>query len=145
VIEPLLEAERALAMGSLDRAERLYRGVSEADPRNAIAVLGLARVAIERGDDRTAYDFARRALELDPENPAAAGLEARINEVLVARGEPSPRDAATHPAAAATAEAPQPEPPGSPEPLREPLPGPPAPAPTERWRGVLDRLFRRGR
>ena len=91
MIEPLLEAERALTVGALDRAERLYRGVAEADARNAIAVVGLARVAIERGDDHAAYGFAVQALALDPENPAAIGLESRLTEMIVARGEPSPR------------------------------------------------------
>ena len=117
MIEPLLEAERALTVGALDRAERLYQGVADADPRNAIAVVGLARVAIERGDDHTAYGFARRALDIDPENPAAIGLESRLTEMIVARREPSPREAA----------------------------GVPGRAQQEADRGLLSRLFRRGR
>ena len=88
MMELLLQAERTLAMGRLDDAERLYRRALEADPRNAIAVVGLARLAIEHGDDREAYGYASRALELDPENAAAVRLAIRLHEILQARGEP---------------------------------------------------------
>jgi thioredoxin-like negative regulator of GroEL len=92
VIEPMLEAERALAVGLLDQADRLYRQVVAADPRNAIAIVGLARVALERGDERTAYVEARRALALDPDNPMASHLSMRMAELLRARGEAPPAD-----------------------------------------------------
>jgi tetratricopeptide (TPR) repeat protein len=85
VIEALLQAERLLAHGMVDQAERIYAGAIEQDPRNAIAVVGLARVALERGDDRLAYDRARQALDIDPQNAAALRLEARLAEVLDAR------------------------------------------------------------
>ena len=88
MMELLLQAERTLAMGRLDDAERLYRKALEADPRNAIAVVGLARLSIERGDDLEAYRLAGRALELDPENAAAVRMAMRLHEVLGARGEP---------------------------------------------------------
>jgi thioredoxin-like negative regulator of GroEL len=88
VIELLLEAERALSFGRIDRADELYRQVAAADPRNSIAVVGLARVSLERGDDLGAYLLARRALTIDPENDAARRLATRLEEVLATRGEP---------------------------------------------------------
>jgi hypothetical protein len=88
LIELLLEAERALSFGRVDRAEEIYRQVAESDPRNSIAVVGLARVALERADDLGAYLLARRALTIDGENDAARRLAARLEEVLATRGEP---------------------------------------------------------
>lgn len=88
MIELLLEAERAMAFERIDRAEQLYRQVAAADPRNVIAVVGLARVASERGDDLGAYLMARRAMTMDPENDAARRLAMRLQEVLATRGEP---------------------------------------------------------
>lgn len=88
MIELLLEAERAMAFERIDRAEQLYRQVAAADPRNVIAVVGLARVASERGDDLGAYLMARRAMSMDPENDAARRLAIRLQEVLATRGEP---------------------------------------------------------
>ena len=142
MIEVMLEAERALAVGLLDQAERLYRQVLSADPKNAIAIVGLARVALERGDEATTYVEARRALALDPDNPAAAHLTMRMAEILEGRGEALPSiepDASAPPANAPTPV------PGS-EPRAEPVapaqPGAPAqPDP----RGVVDRLLRRRR
>ena len=88
MIELLLEAERAMSFGRVDRAEEIYRQVAKADPRNSIAVVGLARVALERTDDLGAYLLARRALVIDPENDAARRLATRLEEVLATRGEP---------------------------------------------------------
>lgn len=88
VIELLLEAERALSFGLVDRAEQLYRQVADADPHNSIAIVGLGRVALERADDLGAYLLARRALAIDPENDAARRLATRLEEVLATRGEP---------------------------------------------------------
>lgn len=93
MIEPLLHAERLLLHGQVDEAERIYAQTATADPHNAIAVVGLARVALERGDDRLAYSTACRALAIDSQNVAALRLEARLSEVLATRGEPVTRPA----------------------------------------------------
>jgi hypothetical protein len=90
MIETLIEAERALTHGLVDQAERLYRQVAANDPKSSIAVMGLARVALERGDDRTAYLHGRAALAIDPENPAAQHLVMRLAEVMAGRGETPP-------------------------------------------------------
>jgi tetratricopeptide (TPR) repeat protein len=87
VIELLLQAEGALSVGLLDRAEILYRQVATADPRNAIAIVGLSRVALERGQQEDALEFARRALAIDRENVAAQRMVQRLEEVLAYRGE----------------------------------------------------------
>ncbi len=94
MIEPLLAAERALVSGLLDQAEGLYRGVAERDPGNSIAIVGLARVAIERGDDLGALELGRRALAIDHDNIAAQRLVDRITEVRRFRGETIPDAAA---------------------------------------------------
>ena len=108
LIEALLQAERLLVVGLVDQAERIYRGALEQDPLNAIAVVGLARVALERNDDDLAYQHAQRALEIDPENAAAIRLEARLGEVLRLRGAPAPP--AISPRDQEPADAPQPAP-----------------------------------
>ena len=90
MIELLLEAERALSFGRVDRAEQLYRQVAAADPGNSIAVVGLARVALEHADDAGAYLLARQALTIDPENEAAQRLVTRLDEVIRTRGEALP-------------------------------------------------------
>jgi tetratricopeptide (TPR) repeat protein len=157
MIELLLQAERALSVGLVDQAERLYRQAADADPRNSIAVVGLARVALERADDRTAYAEARRALAIDPENAAAVRLVTRLEEVFAHRGEalppmtPAPdamRAAAAiaTPAAAAVAAPDSPDVPGAPPEQSAPVPPvQPTPAVAGRRPGLLDRLLRRNR
>lgn len=134
MIELLLEAERAMSLGRVDRAEEIYRQVAESDPRNSIAVVGLARVALERTDDLGAYLLARRALVIDPENDAARRLVMRLEEVLATRGEP------------VADPLPAPPPPSRPEPADGPSPdADPSTAAARPRRGhsLIDRLRRR--
>ena len=128
MIELLLEAERALSFGRVDRAEQLYRQVAAADPGNSIAVVGLARVALEHADDAGAYLLAQQALTIDPENEAAQRLVTRLDEVMRTRGEAVPEVPAQptepHPSAAADRQ-------------------PDAPPRVSSRRSVIDRLLRR--
>lgn len=136
MIELLIEAERALSAGALDRAEQLYRQVAEADPHNSIAVVGLARVALERADELGAYLLARRALRMDPENEAARRLAARLEEVLAARGEPVMEPLG--PTAAAQVV------PSTPEPPEPAAAAAPIIRPNPKRRGLLGRFRRSG-
>jgi hypothetical protein len=143
MIERLLEAERLLAVGMVDRAEAIFRGMAESDPRNAFAVVGLARIALERGDDRLAYRHAVHALEIDPENDAARRLEGRLAEVFAARGEAiAPAEASAPAAADAVPDAPL-------RPADRDDGGPGAVAPRPRTspeaprRGLLHRILKR--
>ena len=87
MIELLLQAERALSVGLLDRAETLYRQVAERRPaqldRGRRARPGGAR-SRRRGGRAGA---GARALEIDPENDAAIRLVARLEEVIDYRHE----------------------------------------------------------
>jgi tetratricopeptide (TPR) repeat protein len=144
MIELLLQAEGALSVGLLDRAETLYRQVERADPRNAIAVVGLSRVALERGRQQDALELARRALAIDPENVAAQRMVQRLEEVLAYRGEELPGSGAP---GRRTDPATPPEPAAPPEPATPPEPETPAPSSVVDGRplrrSLLDRL--RGR
>ena len=143
MIELLLAAERALSVGLLDRAQALYRQVAEADPRNSIAVVGLARVALERGGETEALELARQALTIDPDNAAAQRMVQRLEEVISYRGDivPEPLAAAEPEAAAEPAAA-------EPEAAAEPAAAEPEAAADRSaqpsWRRLIDRLLRRG-
>lgn len=137
MIELLLQAETALSLGLLDRAETLYRQVAAADPRNAIAVVGLARVALERRNEPEALVLARRARAIDPENTAAQRMVQRLEEVLTFRGAELPSGPGpTIPPGPGPASAAEPEP-STPS---SPIPTPTAPP---RRRSLVDRLLRR--
>jgi tetratricopeptide (TPR) repeat protein len=125
VIELLLAAENALALGLLDQAERTYRQVLAADPQNGIAAVGLSRVALERGDEPAAIALAREALAIDPENATARRMIDRLEEIARYREGPAAR-------------------PVVPEPASEPAAHPPDhPGPTPERPGLIRRLLRR--
>ena len=97
MIELMLQAEQTLGLGLVDQAERLYEQASAADPHNAIAIVGLARVRLERGDRPGAHELVLRALSVDPETATALRMEARLREVLAGEGRvvnPPPKVAA---------------------------------------------------
>jgi thioredoxin-like negative regulator of GroEL len=81
MIERLLAAEGALSRDELDHAQRLFGQVVEADPRNAIAVVGLARVLARRGDTDAARELLAHALDIDPDEAAARRLLASLDAV----------------------------------------------------------------
>jgi len=89
MIELLLAGEMLLAGGELERAEHVFAKVAEADPRNAMAVVGLARVAQARGDLPAALAFARRALAIDPEDLAARRLAGDLAAELAGGSRPA--------------------------------------------------------
>lgn len=103
--ELLLQAERTLAAGLPVVAERLYRQALADDPTSPIALMGLARVAIEQGDDVAAFRFARRALAADPAHEPAARLASRLDEIHRYRGQDIEAMAAAAEAAETTAAA----------------------------------------
>lgn len=127
MIERLLAGDAALARDDLEVADRLFGQVAEADPRNAIAVVGLARIAVRRGELGRARELVERALAIDPDEAAAGRLLAQLDLERTA-SEPGT--------------APEPEP----DLVREPYPTPePVPAPTRAgWRAWLARVLRRG-
>ena len=136
MIELLLQAESALSVGLLDRAETLYRQVANADPRNAIAIVGLSRVALERGQQAAALELARRALEIDRENVAAQRMVQRLEEVLAFQGMAVTKTADPSEPAAGRAD------PGSPA-ADEPATPRPESAETSERRSIVDRFLRR--
>ena len=79
MIERLLAADAALERDDRELAQRLFAQVAEADPRNAIAIVGLARVATRQGETAAARALAERALSIDPLEAAAQRLIAELD------------------------------------------------------------------
>ena len=123
-------------------------------------MVGLARVALERGDDIEAWRLASEALAIDPENVAAQRLAGRLEEVyafrrqsLAALAAASPRPSADLPNEAvpdpdADRLVSQPEdaaslqrPPGTSPSITRPTPTVPPPS----RRSLVDRALRRNR
>ena len=93
MIERLLEADRARAAGDLDVAQVVLDQVVAADPRNSMAEVGLARVALDRGHGSAAAAHARRALEIDARNDAARRILDGLAAVADPPGPTSPVEA----------------------------------------------------
>ena len=144
MIEQLLRAENALALGLLEQAEQIYVQTLAHDPANAIALVGLSRVALERGDERASLGFARRALSIDPENGQAGRMIDRLEEVIHERGDVIPQEApsATTPKPAPMPPMPAPATPPAARPPPDVPPSPSAAAPevAPKRRGLLRRL-----
>ena len=58
----------------LDTAGRLFAQVAQADPRNAIALVGLAKVALREDRIDDARELVEQALAIDPDEAAAQRL-----------------------------------------------------------------------
>jgi len=93
----LQEAELALTAGRLDRAEELFLERLGAEPSDALAAVGLAQVALERGDEARALELGRWALWLDPAEDQAVRFVSRLEEVMRYRGEEPPPTTSTLP------------------------------------------------
>ena len=66
MIELLLEAERALAVGLLDQAERHYTTVVKADPRNAMSWEARGEIRASLGDGPGGEADKAQARKLNP-------------------------------------------------------------------------------
>jgi tetratricopeptide (TPR) repeat protein len=88
VPDALLEAEIALRLGELDRAEAIYAGATGDATAEARAWAGLGSVALARGDLRDAIERLARALEsgLLPGEEAAATAE-RLGRAYCLQGQ----------------------------------------------------------
>ena len=84
--EKQIQADRLLTYGLLDQAEKLYTEVLVAEPKNVEVAFGLARVALERGDEQLAYERVQRAVKINPRFDDAVRLEQRLAEIIATRG-----------------------------------------------------------
>jgi Flp pilus assembly protein TadD len=104
VTPALMDAWQAYQRGEYEVAELGYRLVLGRDAHNRDALLGLAAVAQQRGQDETAQNYYRRLLVLDPRDPAAqsalasygagdsVNTESRLKQLLASQ----PRSASLH-------------------------------------------------
>lgn len=140
MIERLLAAQAAFDRGEIEAAGRLYSQVSDADPRNAIAVVGMARVAALEGRFDDARSLVGRALEIDPAEAAARRL---LLEISTAPGGGTAPEGGTAAAASPPPVAPTSSPPALPA---SPAPSggsaPSAPSGPPRPPSFLDRIRR---
>ena len=83
--EKQIRADRLLTYGLLDQAEALYEEVLAKEPGNVEVAFGLARVALERGDEQLAFERVQRARRISPGFDDARRLEERLAEIIAAR------------------------------------------------------------
>jgi tetratricopeptide (TPR) repeat protein len=83
--EKQIQADRLLTYGLLDQAESLYAEVLAVEPNNVEAAFGLARVALERGDEQLAFERVQSAVKINPRFDDAVRLEQRLAEILATR------------------------------------------------------------
>jgi transcriptional regulator with XRE-family HTH domain len=62
--DDLIDAQVALRLGEIDRAEQIFRERLEQEPRNPVALAGLGHAAYRREDPATAIDLLEQALAL---------------------------------------------------------------------------------
>jgi tetratricopeptide (TPR) repeat protein len=74
----LAKGERLLAAGKLDKAGIEFRNAIQVAPNAARARYLAGRVALLRGDNRTAFARFQEAIELDPKDPAARASLGRL-------------------------------------------------------------------
>ena len=67
----ILYAELLLESGEIGRAEEIFTGLIDTPEENVSAQVGLARIALSRGNREIAQDFVQGALATEPENPFA--------------------------------------------------------------------------
>lgn len=71
----LTEAYRAYQSGDFVTSAQRYRAVLQKDAKNRDALLGLAAIAQQQGQDNAAMHYYKQVLMLDPRDPAAlAGM-----------------------------------------------------------------------
>jgi Flp pilus assembly protein TadD len=71
----LTEAYRAYQSGDFVTSSQRYRAVLQKDAKNRDALLGLAAIAQQQGQDNAAMHYYKQVLMLDPRDPAAlAGM-----------------------------------------------------------------------
>lgn len=83
--EKLAAADRLLLYDLHDQAEATYAELLAEVPTSSEAMFGLARVALERGDEQLAHERVAAAVRLNPRNDDAQRLLSRLTEILAAR------------------------------------------------------------
>jgi tetratricopeptide (TPR) repeat protein len=86
----IADAYEALQAGKLDQAESRYRAVLQADAQNVDALLGLATIAVRRGNAQQAIGFYEQALQIEPRNAVA---QAGMIDII---GQADPQMSETH-------------------------------------------------